>query len=93
MEPIPLHRVTKAAKIIRRPRHELLAALAIHGIKVSGPRVMYSNTGIRELSPHKPDRAGEFLGVNRNDGNMVRVLWDGKKTPEYVHRSFIVMEN
>lgn len=53
-------------------------------------RCKYSQRGISSVRPRKPERLGIIMPTDKRLGrNQVRVIWDGTKTPQTYHESFI----
>ena len=55
-----------------------------------GDKVRYSDLGIKNIfgGIQKYQREGKVIGYGGN-GKNVRVLWDGRKTPESYHPDYI----
>lgn len=53
-----------------------------------GKRVKFNEDGLRRIKRQTPERGGTIVG-EAYDRTCWRVLWDGNKVPEAVHKSFI----
>lgn len=54
-----------------------------------GDRVGYSVYGIEQMQPHKKNKDRLGTVTNKTDGELVTVIWDGTKTKQRFHKSFL----
>lgn len=56
-----------------------------------GDRVKYSSKGRKQFTLRHPDRPGVVVDVNSHEMT-AGVVWDGTKTPNWIHESFLKKE-
>ena len=55
-----------------------------------GSRVKHSELGLSILNPKNPMRLGTVLDFSRSSPDLVRVVWDGTRSPQTYCVSFVV---